>query len=99
MTGVFLDTVVVCTITGLAFAASGVLGTTDAGGKPLTGTALTLAAFRTALGDWGGSFISVCIALFAFATVIGWAYQGRRPLSSCWGAGRSTICGTDSPMG
>lgn len=78
MTGVFLDTVVVCTITGLAFAASGVLGTTDAGGKPLTGTALTLAAFRTALGDWGGSFISVCIALFAFATVIGWAYQGEK---------------------
>ena len=73
-----LDTVVVCTITGLAFAASGVLGTTDAGGKPLTGTALTLAAFRTALGDWGGSFISVCIALFAFATVIGWAYQGEK---------------------
>ena len=78
MTGVFLDTVVVCTITGLAFAASGVLGTTDASGRPLTGTALTLAAFRTALGDWGGSFISVCIALFAFATVIGWAYQGEK---------------------
>ena len=78
MTGVFLDTVVVCTITGLAFAASGVLGTVDADGKPLTGTALTLAAFRTALGDLGGSFISVCIALFAFATVIGWAYQGEK---------------------
>lgn len=78
MTGVFLDTVVVCTITGLAFAASGVLGTVDANGKPLTGTALTLAAFRTALGDWGGSFVSVCIALFAFATVIGWAYQGEK---------------------
>lgn len=78
MTGVFLDTVVVCTITGLAFAASGVLGTVDANGKPLTGTALTLAAFRTALGDLGGSFISVCIALFAFATVIGWAYQGEK---------------------
>ena len=78
MTGVFLDTVVVCTITGLAFAASGVLGTTDAKGQPLTGTALTLAAFRTALGDFGGSFISICIALFAFATVIGWAYQGEK---------------------
>ncbi|MCI9335948.1 MAG: alanine:cation symporter family protein [Lachnospiraceae bacterium] len=78
MTGVFLDTVVVCTITGLAFAASGVLGSTGADGQPLTGTALTLAAFRTALGDWGGSFISVCIALFAFATVIGWAYQGEK---------------------
>lgn len=78
MTGVFLDTAVVCTITGLVFAASGVLGSRDANGNPLTGTALTLAAFRTTLGDWGGSFVSICIVLFAFATIIGWAYQGER---------------------
>jgi len=78
MTGVFLDTAVVCTITGLAFAASGVLGSTDASGAPLTGTALTLAAFQTTLGQWGGSFMSICIALFAFATIIGWAYQGEK---------------------
>lgn len=78
MTGVFLDTAVVCTITGLAFAASGVVGSTDAAGVPLTGTALTLAAFGTTLGEWGGYFVSVCIVLFAFATVIGWAYQGER---------------------
>ena len=78
MTGVFLDTVVVCTITGLAFATSGVLGQTDSAGNPLTGTALTLAAFETTLGKWGGSFMSICIALFAFATVIGWAYQGEK---------------------
>ncbi|HBA47860.1 MAG TPA: sodium:alanine symporter family protein [Lachnospiraceae bacterium] len=78
MTGVFLDTAVVCTITGLAFAASGVLGARDANGNPLTGTALTLAAFRTTMGDWGGSFVSICIVLFAFATIIGWAYQGER---------------------
>ena len=78
MTGVFLDTAVVCTITGLAFAASGVLGSTDTAGNPLTGTALTLAVFRTTLGDWGGSFVSICIVLFAFATIIGWAYQGER---------------------
>ncbi len=78
MTGVFLDTMVVCTITGLAFAASGVLGSTDANGLPLTGTALTLAAFSTTLGKWGGSFVSICIVLFAFATIIGWAYQGER---------------------
>lgn len=78
MTGVFLDTVIVCTVTGLAFGVSGVVGATDAAGEPLTGTALTLAAFETALGKWGGAFVSVCIALFAFATVIGWAYQGER---------------------
>ncbi len=78
MTGVFLDTVVFCTMTGLALAASGVIGSVDAKGAPLTGTALTLAAFEGTLGELGGSFISVCIALFAFATVIGWAYQGER---------------------
>lgn len=78
MTGVFLDTAIVCTLTGLAFAASGVLAYRDEAGMPLTGTALTLAAFRTALGELGGGFVSVCIALFAFATVIGWAYQGER---------------------
>lgn len=78
MTGVFLDTAIVCTLTGLAFAASGVFAARDEAGMPLTGTALTLEAFRTALGEWGGSFVSVCIALFAFATIIGWAYQGER---------------------
>ncbi len=78
MTGVFLDTVVICTITGLAFGVSGVIGSTDAYGEPLTGTALTLAAFSTALGERGSGFVSVCITLFAFATVIGWAYQGER---------------------
>jgi len=78
MTGVFLDTVVICSMTGLAFAASGVLGRVDASGRPLTGTALTLAAFSTALGERGGGFVSICIVLFAFATVIGWAYQGEK---------------------
>ena len=78
MTGVFLDTIVICTVTGLAFAVSGVIGTTDASGMPLTGTALTLAAFSTVLGERGSSFVSVCITLFAFATIIGWAYQGER---------------------
>lgn len=78
MTGVFLDTAVICSLTGLALAASGALGMTDAKGNPLTGTALTLAAFRTTLGDWGEKFVSISIALFAFATIAGWAYQGER---------------------
>lgn len=78
MTGVFLDTVVFCTVTGLALAVSGVIGSVDADGELITGTALTLNAFRSTLGDWGGSFVSICIVLFAFATIIGWAYQGER---------------------
>lgn len=78
MTGVFLDTVIMCSLTGLALAVSGAFGMTDAKGAPLTGTALTLAAFQTTLGDWGERFVSICIALFAFATIAGWAYQGER---------------------
>lgn len=78
MTGVFLDTVVICTATGLALAVSGVLGSVDANGRPLTGAALTLAAFHTVFGEFGERFMAVCIVLFAFATIIGWAYQGER---------------------
>lgn len=78
MTGVFLDTVVICTVTGLALAASGVLGTANASGELLTGTALTIAAFATTFGERGAWLVSIGIVLFAFATIIGWAYQGEK---------------------
>lgn len=78
MTGVFLDTIVICSVTGLALAASGVLGAVDERGEPLAGTALTIAAFATTFGKWGAFFICICIILFAFATIVGWAYQGEK---------------------
>ncbi|MDR2044565.1 MAG: sodium:alanine symporter family protein [Clostridium sp.] len=78
MTGVFLDTAVICTVTGLMLAASGVLGAKDASGELLTGTALTIAAFSTAFGAYGAGIVSIGISLFAFATIIGWAYQGEK---------------------
>ncbi len=78
MTGVFLDTVVICSVTGLMLAASGVLGSLDAGGELLTGTALTIAAFETTFGEKGGVLVTIGIVLFAFATIIGWAYQGEK---------------------
>ena len=78
MTGVFLDTVVICSVTGLALAASGVLGMTDAEGSLLTGTALTIAAFATLFGEWGEILVTIGIVLFAFATILGWAYQGEK---------------------
>lgn len=78
MTGVFLDTIVICAVTGLALACSGMVGTVDANGELLTGTALTIAAFETTFGKGGGIFISVSIVLFAFATIIAWAYQGEK---------------------
>ena len=77
MTGVFFDTIVICTMTGLVISVSGVLGMRDENGMLLTGSALTIAAFSTALGKLGGCFVSIGISLFAFATIIAWEYQGE----------------------
>ncbi|UWP60036.1 alanine/glycine:cation symporter family protein [Ruminococcus gauvreauii] len=79
MTGTFFDTIVVCTITGLAIASSGVLGTIDpATGELMTGAALTIAAFTSALGEVGGILVCIGISLFAFSTILGWEYHGEK---------------------
>lgn len=75
MTGTFWDTIIVCSVTGLAIAASGVLEMTD---SDVVGTALTIRAFETVLGSVGGVFVSVGITLFAFATILGWEYNGEK---------------------
>lgn len=78
MTGVFLDTMILCLIMGLAFVSSGLLGTTGADGALLNGTELTIAVFADTYGIWGARFICVSIVLFAFATIVAWAYQGEK---------------------
>ncbi|QAT50483.1 sodium:alanine symporter family protein [Caproiciproducens sp. NJN-50] len=80
MTGTFFDTIVVCSITGLTIASSGVLGSTGADGKIVTGAALTIQAFSTVMGKAGGWIVTVGIALFAFSTIIGWEYHGEKAL-------------------
>lgn len=90
MTGVFLDTIVICSVTGLALLSSGAFGMVDEKGAALTGTALTIAAFETTFGSMGGCFISICITLFAFATIVGWAYQGEKAFEFL--AGKSKYC-------
>lgn len=81
MTGTFFDTIVICTITGLAVCSSGVLGTIDpATGELLTGSALTIAAFETVLGTFGGWIVTIGIVLFAFSTILGWEYHGEKAL-------------------
>ncbi len=80
MTGTFFDTVVICTVTGLAICSSGVLGMTDASGELLEGAALTIAAFRTVLGDFGAYMVTIGIVLFAFSTILGWEYHGEKAL-------------------
>ena len=78
MTGIFFDTILICSLTGLVLACSGVLGMHDLSGQLLTGSALAIAAFSTVFGNVGGAFVSIAITLFAFATIIAWEYQGEK---------------------
>lgn len=78
MTGTFWDTIVVCTMTGLCIASSGVLGMTDASGEYVKGASLTIEAFRTGLGSIGAYMVTIGIVLFAFATILGWEYHGEK---------------------
>ena len=88
MTGTFWDTIVVCTITGLAIASSGVLGMTDAAGDYLTGSDITIAAFKTVLGMGGGWLVTIGITLFAFSTILGWEYHGEKAFEYLLGTHR-----------
>lgn len=80
MTGTFFDTIIICTLTGLSIASSGVLGTVGADGKLVDGIDLTMLAFEQALGPIGKYVISIGIILFAFSTILGWEYYGERSL-------------------
>lgn len=68
---VFLDTIIMCTVTALVILCSGSLES----GKD--GVALSAAAFSSVFGSYGGVLISICITLFAFATLLGWSYYGE----------------------
>lgn len=68
---VFIDTIVVCSITGLCILSTGVLSTgLDAG-------ALSSSAFETVFGVFGKHTMTVCVVFFAFATMLGWSYYGE----------------------
>lgn len=74
MMGTFIDTIIVCSMTGLAIVASGVW----TGGE--SGAALTGAAFAGAMPEYGRAIVAVALAVFAFTTILGWAYYGEK----CW---------------
>ncbi|WP_339831487.1 sodium:alanine symporter family protein [uncultured Parvibaculum sp.] len=78
MVGVFIDTLIVCTLTGLVIITSG-LWTGD-----VNGAALTSAAFGATL-PWGGALVAVSLALFAFTTLLGWSYYGERAVEFLFG--------------
>ncbi len=76
---VFVDTILVCTITALAILCSGVLGS----GK--NGAALTVAAFSSGFGPLGGTFVSIAVCFFAFSAILGWYYYGQRSVEYLFG--------------
>ena len=75
MTQTFIDTIVVCSFTGIAIIATG------AWQSGADGPGLTQLAFRTGLpGQAGGLIVAVSLSLFAFSTILGWAYYGEKSL-------------------
>ena len=74
MMGTFIDTIIVCTMTGLVLI---VTGTWQSG---LKGAVLSSAAFETALPGFGATFLAVAVVVFAYTTILGWAYYGEK----CW---------------
>ncbi|MGO1637968.1 alanine/glycine:cation symporter family protein [Ancrocorticia populi] len=75
MTQTFIDTMIVVTCTGIAIVTSGVWNGADSDSAgTLTGT-----AFDTSLpGQWGSIIVTLCLAMFAFSTILGWCYYGER---------------------
>jgi alanine or glycine:cation symporter, AGCS family len=71
----FVDTIVVCLMTALVVIITGAWN--DPANAEANGVALTSAAFATVLG-WFPSVLAVCVLLFAYSTMISWAYYGER---------------------
>lgn len=81
MTGTFFDTMIICFLTGLVIASSGVLGTVDTTtGKVISGAPLTILAFSTVYGEGAKYIVSIALALFAYSTILGWEYYGEKSL-------------------
>jgi len=83
MLGPFVDTLVVCTLTGLVIIVTGALDTAPAGAE---GAALTAHAFSTVLGHGGALVVGLGLVLFAYSTTIAWSYYGDRSACFLFGA-------------
>jgi alanine or glycine:cation symporter, AGCS family len=73
MTATFFDTLVVCSITGIVIAITGVLGESEG----IRGAALVVDAFEKGLAGTG-SVVVVSVVLFAYSTLLGWSYYGEK---------------------
>ena len=74
MMGTFIDTLIVCTMTGLAIMVTGVWTSGE------SGAVLSSAAFEAGMPGIGKYLLAVTLSLFAFTTILGWSYYGEK----CW---------------
>ncbi len=89
MCSVFITTGIVCTMTGLVIATTGVVGELDVNGVPLVGALLVMRAFDKAILN-GGVIVTISIIPFAYSTILGWAYYGEKAIEYLFGI-RGTI--------
>lgn len=71
---VFVDTIVICTLTALVILCSGV----PVGYGEAAGAELTILGFTSTYGNWVSIFTAVAMCCFAFSTIIGWGLYGTR---------------------
>ena len=76
MLGPFIDTIIICTMTGLSILCSGLWNVDGA----VSGAPLTAAAFESSLPGIGAAMVAICLAMFAFSTILGWCVYSER----CW---------------
>jgi AGCS family alanine or glycine:cation symporter len=80
MTQTFIDTLIVCSITGFVIIGSGMWTSGE------TGAALTAAAFSKGLsGEFGAYIVALGLVLFAYSTVLGWSYYGEKSIVYLFG--------------
>ncbi len=78
---VFFDTIVMCTITALTILSSGVMERSNGA----DGARLSAMAFDSLFGSFSGSFITLCLLLFAFSTIVSWSCCGERAFCYIFG--------------
>ncbi|ALX50222.1 alanine/glycine:cation symporter family protein [Lentibacillus amyloliquefaciens] len=79
MTQVFIDTIIVCTITGLT------LTMADLYGSGIEGAALTAQSFELLLPGYGDIIVAVTLLTFIFSTIVGWGYFGEKCFTYMFG--------------
>lgn len=85
---VFVDTLVVCSITALNIVMAGLYKTGDLQGAPLT-----MASFSQSFGGLSNVFITIAIACFAGSTILGWSYYGERCVDYLTGGNKGIMFG------